>query len=170
MTPSPRRPPSSMSSDQRKPVQFPLIPPLPFSNSYEKENQRQPEALSRSTDVSSHKTSRGLLTLTPQSRNHLIRQPLSAHRSSSMGTSPALPRRNSQGSKVRVLRYGETVESLFCLTEHTPSDHRRLCHDIVEGPLADDTASWLRVLEAASEQVAKNTENSEQKGRARVRF
>lgn len=164
MTPSPRRPPSSMSSDQRKPVQFPLIPPLPPSNSYEKENQRQPEALSRSTDVSINKTSRGslTLTLTPQSRNYSTRQPLSAHRASSLGSSPPLPRRNSQGSKRRVLRYGETIESLFCLTEHTTPDHRRLCHDIVEGPLADDAASWLCVLEAASEQVAKNTENAEQ--------
>ena len=169
MTPSPRRPPSSRGSDQHKPLQFPLIPPLRPSNSYEKENQRQPEALSRSTDVSSSKaaTARGSSLLTPQSRNYLTHQPLSAHGATSLGSSPVLPRRNSQGHKRRVLRYGETIESLFCLTEQTTSDHRRLCCDIVEGPLADDVTSWLSVVEAASEQMAKNTGNAEQGKRVR---
>jgi hypothetical protein len=173
MTPlsSPRRPPSSRGSDQRKPLHFPLIPPLRPSNSYEKENQRQPEALSRGTDVSvasSKSTARGSHLLTPQSRNYLSHQPVSAHGETSLGSSPALPRRNSQGSKRRVLRYGETIESLFCLTEQTTSDHRQLCRDIVEGPLADDVTSWLSVVEAASDQMARKTGNAEQG--TRVRF
>ena len=169
MTPSPRRPPSTMGSEQRIPLQFPLIPPLPHSNSYGKENQRQSEAQSRTNPTDSLKKtahrSGSSPSHTPQSRTALSRQPLSVNRRASAdGASPAqlLPRRFSQGGKRRVLRYGETVESLFLLTEQTSAEHRRLCQDIVEGPLSDDASSWLRAIQAASQRVAKNQDIGEQ--------
>lgn len=165
MTNSPRRP----GSEQRKPMQFPLIPPLPPSNAYDKENQRQSEAQNWSNETSHKKPaaapSRGL-TLTPQSsRNNssLGLKPLSAHRESYLSSSPSQPvmRRHSQGSKRRVLRYGETIDSLFCLTENTNSQLRRLCRDIAEGPSADDSNAWLRVVQAATKEVAKSADTSE---------
>lgn len=168
MTTSPRRP----GSEQRKPMQFPLIPPLPPSNAYDKENQRQAEAQNRSSNVGSQKkpVSRGL-SLTPQSsRNSSLGiKPLSAHRESYLASSPSQPvmRRHSQGSKRRVLRYGETIDSLFCLAENTTSQHRRLCRDIAEGPLADDPSAWLRVVLAAAEEVAKSADANE-KGETRL--
>jgi len=149
-------------------MQFPLIPPLPPSNAYDKENQRQPEAQNRSNDVGSYKLAptRGLSpSLTPQSRNSSLGiKPLSAHRESSLASSPSQPvmRRHSQGSKRRVLRYGESIDSLFCLSESTTSQHRRLCRDIAEGPLADDPSAWLCAIQTATKEVAKNTNASEQ--------
>jgi hypothetical protein len=150
-------------------LQFPLIPPLPPSNVYDKENQRQPEA--QSNNVGSHQkpaaAKRGLhssssLSLTPQSRSSSLGlKPHSANRESFLKSSPSsqpVMRRHSQGSKRRVLRYGETIDSLFCLTENTSSQHQRLCRDIAEGPLADDPSAWVRVVQAATMEVAKNNE------------
>lgn len=54
----------------------------------------------------------------------------------------------------RILRFGETVDSLFCLTDRTTDLHRRLCHDIVNGTLADDARSWRTVVEVASVHAA----------------
>ena len=155
-------------------MQFPLIPPLPPSNAYDKENQRQSEAHNRSNNIGNHKKpspsqlggfSSSSLTLTPQSRNSTLGlKPLSAQRESYLSSSPSQPvmRRHSQGSKRRVLRYGETVESLFCLAENSTLQHRTLCRDIAEGPLADDPSAWLRVVQAATKEVAKNADNKEQ--------
>lgn len=161
-----------MGSEQRKTLQFPLIPPLPPSNAYEKENQRQPDASSRSrnTDVVvNNKTTlatrnnTSTLTLTPKSRNSS-----SSHlslSSSLMEQSPAsLPRRNSNGSKLRVLRYGETIDSLFLLDNETTAEHHQLCRDIADGRSADDASSWLRAVQAASDQVAKEASSNADRG------
>lgn len=160
-------------------MQFPLIPPLPPSNAYDKENQRQSEAQNRSNNVGSHKkpsapsSQRGVafssssLSLTPQSRNSSLGiKPLSAQRESYLSSSPSQPvmRRHSQGSKRRVLRYGETVESLFCLAENTALPHRTLCRDIAEGPLSDDPSAWLRAVQAATKEVANKADNNKEQG------
>lgn len=174
MTVSPRR---TGVSDQRKPMQVPLIPPLPPSNAYDKENQRQAEAQSRSS--SSQKTSKqqqrslsSSLSLTPTSRSSSLGlKPLSAHRESHLKSSPSQPvvRRHSHGSKRRVLRYGETVDSLFCLEEGTTSSqHLQFCRDIAEGPLADKPSAWLRVVQAATNQVAKSDSNEKGKSMHRT--
>mmetsp|Transcript_4835 Transcript_4835/g.10513 ORF Transcript_4835/g.10513 Transcript_4835/m.10513 type:complete len:1058 (-) Transcript_4835:1044-4217(-) len=54
----------------------------------------------------------------------------------------------------RILRFGETVDSLFCLSGTTTDLHRQLCHDIVNGTLADDAKSWRTVVEVASVHAA----------------
>lgn len=56
----------------------------------------------------------------------------------------------------RILRYGETVESLFCLFDtYCPEDHRSLCHDIVNGLKMDDVEAWKIALEYASDKFKK---------------
>lgn len=60
----------------------------------------------------------------------------------------------------RVLRYRETMESLFCLTSKCSSEHWQLCRDIVEGEMADDAFTWLRVLQLAKEQDERNRGSS----------
>lgn len=153
-------------------MQFPLIPPLPHSNKYDKENQRQSEAQNRSTNTTlSSSAPKSTLTPTTSSfRNHNTSnsapglRPLGAHRESTK--SPSLSgqpfvaaRQNSQGR--RVLRYGETIESLFVLSQHSSPQHQQLCKDIAEGPLADDASSWLVAVQTATEAVAKTTNASE---------
>ena len=124
MVASPRRP----GSEQRKPMQFPLIPPLPHSNKYDKENQRQSEAQNRSANTSLSSSAQKP-TLTPTTTSSFRNtntsssapalRPLGAHHDSTH-SSPSLSvqpfvaaRRNSQGR--RVLRYGETIENLILI-------------------------------------------------------
>lgn len=52
----------------------------------------------------------------------------------------------------KVLRYRETIEGLFGITLDSSEEYRQLCRDIVDGHLADDAASWCRVLEIANSQ------------------
>ncbi|KAL7552391.1 hypothetical protein ACHAWF_015628, partial [Thalassiosira exigua] len=51
----------------------------------------------------------------------------------------------------RVLRYGETAESLFCLGEEGGREdggrHRVLCREICSGDRADDPVAWREALE-----------------------
>lgn len=70
------------------------------------------------------------------------------------------PKKNS--THRRVLRYRESMESLFCLTKESSDEYRQLCIDIVEGGLADDAATWRRVLELASEQERRLCNSSNQ--------
>lgn len=168
MVASPRRP----GSEQRKPMQFPLIPPLPHSTKYDKENQRQPEGQNRSANTTLSSSAQKPTTLTPttslrknkDSSSVPALRPLGAHReaphSLSLSVQPFVARRNSQGR--RVLRYGETIDSLF-LSQHSSPQHQRLCRDIAEGPLADDATSWLVAVQTASEAVAKSA-NASDKG------
>ena len=55
------------------------------------------------------------------------------------------------GGTQRVLRYGETVDSLFCLTSRTTDMHRQMCQDIVHGIGAemDCAKSWRAAVEVA---------------------
>ena len=78
-------------------------------------------------------------------------------------TKPALPlpfsrRPESINSSSRrgVLRYRETMEGLFSITSDSSEEYQQLCRDIVDGHLADDAASWCRVLELASAQESNH--------------
>ena len=55
------------------------------------------------------------------------------------------------GGTQRALRYGETVDSLFCLTSRTTDMHRQMCQDIVHGVGAevDCAKSWRAAVEVA---------------------
>ena len=52
----------------------------------------------------------------------------------------------------KVLRYRENMEGLFGITSDSSEEYRQLCSDIIDGHLADDAASWCRVLEIANSQ------------------
>jgi serine/threonine-protein kinase TTK/MPS1 len=57
----------------------------------------------------------------------------------------------NRSGKKRVLLFGETIESLFCLNKvsNTNDEHYQLCRGIVDGPCTDDPGTWRRVLEMA---------------------
>jgi serine/threonine-protein kinase TTK/MPS1 len=57
-------------------------------------------------------------------------------------------------SQRRVLLFGETMESLFGITEYSDEEQRQLCRTIVDGSHADDPATWRRAL-----QIANNIQN-----------
>lgn len=71
---------------------------------------------------------------------------------------PASTRTSSSvlSTRRRVLRYRETMESLFCLTSKCTSEHWQLCRDIIDGTLVDDALTWSRVLKLATAQNGKN--------------
>lgn len=158
-------------------MQFPLIPPLPHSNKYDKENQRQSEAQNRSANTSLSSSAQKP-TLTPtttssfRNKNTSSSAPAlrpfgahhdSTHSSPSLSNQPSVAaRRNSQGR--RVLRYGETIENLFLLSPHSSPQHERLCKDIAEGSLADDAKSWLVAVQTATKAVAKSADAISDKG------
>lgn len=50
-------------------------------------------------------------------------------------------------SSDRVLRYGETVDSLFCLQEKSDFEHRKLCEEICSGEKCDDAATWREAMQ-----------------------
>jgi len=50
-------------------------------------------------------------------------------------------------SSDRVLRYGETVDSLFCLEEKSDYEHRKLCEKICSGEKCDDAATWREAMQ-----------------------
>ena len=66
----------------------------------------------------------------------------------SSSSSASMPNRSG---KKRVLLFGETIESLFCLNKisNTNDEHYQLCRGIVDGPCTDDPGAWRRVLEMA---------------------
>lgn len=46
----------------------------------------------------------------------------------------------------RVLRYGETIESLFCLNDDCETHHRTLCQEICCGEKSSDVGAWREAL------------------------
>jgi len=46
----------------------------------------------------------------------------------------------------RVLRYGETIESLFCLNDDCETHHRTLCQEICCGDKSSDVGAWREAL------------------------
>jgi len=69
--------------------------------------------------------------------------------------------RSSSQNRIGVtLRYGETIESLFCLPAKSSSsieivEHYQLCQDIVNGKLTNDAKSWLKSINFAKKINAK---------------
>eukprot|EP00978_Attheya_sp_CCMP212_P022693 scaffold68122_cov49-Attheya_sp.AAC.3 len=55
----------------------------------------------------------------------------------------------------RVIRSGETIDTLFCLGSDCDNEHRQLCEDIVNGDKADDEKLWRKVLEVASASMSQ---------------
>lgn len=74
----------------------------------------------------------------------------------SLSSSLAVTNDFSRDRKRRVLLFGETMASLFCLTENSTDEQRQLCRNIVDGPHADDPGRWRRVLELAESQHKKD--------------
>ncbi|KAL3932949.1 MAG: hypothetical protein SGBAC_010608 [Bacillariaceae sp.] len=63
---------------------------------------------------------------------------------------PSSTLRKSASKLQKVLRYGESMESVFCLSQGSTSEqHLRICEGIVEGSLADAPSAWREVLELA---------------------
>ncbi|VEU39317.1 unnamed protein product [Pseudo-nitzschia multistriata] len=84
---------------------------------------------------------------------------------------PTIPRSSSsidkynRSGKKRVLLFGETMESLFCLNKaHSTEEQYALCNSIVDGSRTDDPSVWSRVLELTRAQHRKtnlpNSDNS----------
>jgi tRNA A-37 threonylcarbamoyl transferase component Bud32 len=81
-------------------------------------------------------------------------------------------KKTPNNSKIRsVLRYGETVDSLFCLSSESSEQHRKLCNSIIEGTLADKPSTWRRALQIASEEGKScNSDLIRLHRRATIRF
>lgn len=169
-TPNPRNFPSS--TEKRRSLQFPMIPPLPSSLNLDKENQRQtsmrPDSNNHSHSHSntaavpgSHSLHRSastpikegtLSTSSTFSSSHS--QSRSPHRSPSPSIFPlaSLTSSHTPGASSssrlarRVLRYGETMESLFALDKECTDEHWKLARSLVDGSAADDANAWLRIL------------------------
>jgi len=89
---------------------------------------------------------RALGTLkTPQSSTHHkeLLLPRTSGRNDASAATPL------GGKSRRVLRYGETMDSLFCLSDNSTASHRKGCQDIVNGTSVDDPAVWIDVLKAS---------------------
>ena len=73
----------------------------------------------------------------------------------SIGNETYLSIHTAGGQLARVLRYGETVDSLFCLSSSDGSTtkngvdtsrHRQLCQQVCHGELANDAKAWCEAL------------------------
>jgi serine/threonine-protein kinase TTK/MPS1 len=127
-----------------------LIPSLPSGN---KENERH--NLKGDTSWQEPAKQRPALgMLTPQQPSS-SRRPLSAAQDRpkmAASPSPGPLTTIKNGQPRRVLRYGETMESLFCLSENSSPEMQQLCLEICDGTLADDTSAWRCVLELAEKE------------------
>lgn len=144
------------------------IPPLPSSsNETGKENDNEVLKKKPRTEISKssplHDVGKSkaqpLRLRTPQTMNkrHTRREKLL------LSASP-IPRSSIQQTPNKnrsVLRYGETVESLFCLSTESGEQHRQLCRGIIEGSLAENPSTWRKVLKLASEQAVNASSASD---------
>ena len=76
---------------------------------------------------------------------------------SSTSLSSSIPS-NTKSTSERVLRYGETIDSLFCLLgkkEDGHEYHRDLCQEICLGCRGDDAHAWVEALELSLERAAR---------------
>jgi serine/threonine-protein kinase TTK/MPS1 len=138
------------------------IPPLPSSNETGKENDSEVMKVKSRTDITKSSKSSPLQKVKQSKTQPLrLRTPQTMNSKSQnrrekllFSSSPIPPARSSTKqtpNKTRsVLRYGETVESLFCLSKTSNEQHRQLCKSIIEGSLADTPSTWRKVLKLAS--------------------
>ncbi|CAJ1935003.1 unnamed protein product [Cylindrotheca closterium] len=70
---------------------------------------------------------------------------------------PSSALRKSASKPHRVLRYGESMESVFCLSQGSTERHRSLCEGIADGSLADDPSAWRKVLELAARSASSSS-------------
>jgi hypothetical protein len=63
----------------------------------------------------------------------------------SVTASPLL--RNSDASKRRILRYGETIEQFFGWNERSTDEYKDLCTSIVKGDKSDCPDTWNRIIQ-----------------------
>ena len=130
---------AEQSTAKRSLLQFPMIPPLPSSKGLDKEN-------------SSETPYRTKHNRAKRATPHIRRKPLQEN-GNDVFRSPMHSIPSSQYSRGRILRTGETVQSLFCLATGTRREHMQLCHQIVDGPLSDDPSAWCCALKVACTQI-----------------
>jgi len=75
-------------------------------------------------------------------------------------TSSSSPLRTLSGTKMAtsgtssssrgVLRYGESADALFGITDGSTDEYRNLCHSIAHGTDSENAGAWRRVLDVAS--------------------
>jgi serine/threonine-protein kinase TTK/MPS1 len=124
-----------------------IIPSLPSSICHDKENIADTPAVSRLNDNSSTNVEQ------PFHRKPLQRNGNDVFRSPSI-----YPLQVTRG---RVLRSAETVDSLFCLSSRTSHEHKTLCQQIANGPLANDAASWCCAVEVACESMVLDSSSNQ---------
>ena len=152
-------------------------PRVPSSNDTGKENVPDSLKLGQASSSSSNEISKNSplhdsSKIKPQPLGHRTPQTLNPNKKKLIFSSSPLPRTSSKTpNKSRsVLRYGETIDSLFCLSRKSTEQQRQLCKNIIEGSLADSPSTWRRVLEMASEGNADGTDLIRLHRRATIRF
>lgn len=152
-------------------------PRAPSSNDTGKENVSDALKLGQASSSSRNEISKNSplhdsSKIKPQPLGHRTPQTLNSKKKKLIFSSSPLPRTSSKTpNKSRsVLRYGETIDSLFCLSRKSTEQQRQLCKNIIEGSLADSPSTWRRVLEMASEGNADGTDLIRLHRRATIRF
>lgn len=165
--------PPTPRTEKRQSLQFPMIPPLRSTITLDKENQRQ-------TSVGSVGTSTGMPPKFTREAASPLRVPVvvpdsalaaaapstattpfgsshsrSPHQSPSVFGAVASSSSSNSTSRLarRVLRYGETMESLFALDEESTDEHWKLARSIADGSAADDAKAWRRILHLVSQKA-----------------
>ena len=153
---------------------FPIIPPLAM---LDKENTREnirksdvksgKEEKSLSRKSKNAKTVASLRSLSPSTgvspqirhaATHNSDRVIPLRKQDNMHSRSLIARSSLASSKKevkrRILRYGETVESLFCLDESSSLEHRRLCNNIVDGLVENEACSWRRAIESSTKSIS----------------
>lgn len=148
----------TMMNDSKPPptptprVRFPMIPPLPSSLNLDKENQRQTSMRPFQRSEASPPIKDRVLSASASS-TFSSSHSRSPHRSPSVFTlASSSPRIGITGIPTssrldrRVLRYGETMESLFVLDKECTDEHWKLARSLADGSAADNANVWRRIL------------------------
>ena len=137
----------------------PLVPPLPSTSKLATKAVIKDKTLSSSAKkkkISIRTGSSKISRLSPSTKDNAIashntRSKLLSSKPAATTTRSSSPLIAQRGNNQRrVLRYAETIESLFLLNDTTEQSHKDLCHSIVSGTLANDAASWAKALQLAS--------------------
>ena len=172
-----------MEDREKKSFSIPsLIPPLASTPTFGKENERnigtndrkaKPLEVVKGSPGTMNAIRRPLGLRTPQSNNPNKRlRPLAnnAGLSKDFPRASPLPSLTSSTKKRPVLRFGETTESLFCLTNENSEQHLQICKGIIDGPLSDDPSSWRQALDHATRHCESGSDLIRLHRRATLRF